>query len=196
MTKVATNTSTSKNVAKAKANAKTKRSNATAESGKGSGGPQRILDVMLAIETKTSDPNVPRKMVCAQAGVKPNTFNVAISLMKNKEGLIDYDKDTMRFTDKGRARAVPVEMPLDNKAAQEEIMKRNKLSGDDMPAKAFRILLDGRAHDRADLAAAIGCTNKNTYAVMLSNLKKKDVIVYDRKTVQLSDACFPYGRPS
>jgi hypothetical protein len=160
------------------------------------GGRQRILDLLLAIEMQSGNVNVPRKMVASQVGIKDSTFAVTISIMKNKHDLIDYDKETIHLTDKGRSKAVPAKRPLDNETAQKEIMERYKLGGSGMAGLLFKMLLDGQVHDRQAVSSNIGCTNKGTIAVLLSKLKKSQVIEYDRNTIRLSDKCFPYGRPS
>lgn len=177
--------------AKAPASSRTKR-------GGGGGGPQRILDICLTLERRShGDVNVPRRTVLALSGVKNSTFPVAISGMK-KKGLIDYDKDFIRLTDDGRAKANPGELPeisVDNETVQADIKKRHKLLGGNR-GLLYDLLLDGRAHGRAAAAERIGCTNKATFAVALSNMKKDGIITYDKDTVSLTDMCFPKGRPT
>ena len=57
-----------------------------------SGASQRILDLVLSIETSTKNPNVPRKMIASMAGIKSNTLPVTLSTMKKKQGLTSVDK--------------------------------------------------------------------------------------------------------
>lgn len=173
---------------------KAKTKSCTPGMAKNSSGKQRILDCILAIEMQQKHHcSVPRKAIAACSGVKSNTFVVTLSMLK-KQGLIEYDTDSIRLTDKGRDKANPCAVPLDNSLAQENMKLRNKLGGKAL--LMFEALLDGHVHDRVALAKKIGCTNKATLSVMLSNLKKKGVLVYDCTTIQLSDACFPFGRPS
>jgi len=156
-------------------------------------GVQKILNYAFSIETLTGNKNVPRKQIASLSGVKSNTFPVTISGMK-KKGLIEYDKESIWLTDKGRSNANPVDTPVDNSSTQADIKKKYKIGG--KAALLFDACTDGRVHDRAALAASVGCTNKATLAVMLCNMKKTGIIDYDRTTVQLTDLCFPFGRPT
>lgn len=159
-----------------------------------SGGTQKILDFTLFLETRSDNPEVPRKQVQAMAGLKPTTFPVTISNMK-KKGLIEYDKDNIRLTDVGRLKANPVDdiSMMDNTSAHEEIKSKFKIGG--KAAELFDILAqDGQVHERESIIGHVGI-KKNSAAVMLSNLKKNGVIEYDRTTIQLTDICFPFGRP-
>lgn len=159
----------------------------------GPSGPQKILDFLLMQETQNTDPNVLRKAALAASGVKSNTFVVTLSGMK-KKGLIDYDKDTIRLTEDGRAKANPSAAPVDNATTQIEIRDKYKVGG--KAAQLFDILLDGRVHDRTEVQRSIGCENKATFSVMICNLKKHGIIGYDKTTIQMADICFPFGRPS
>ena len=161
---------------------------------KKSSGPQRILDVILSIEMQGKGQDVSRKTVCSLSGVKPSTFAVTISGMK-KNGLIEYNKDTIRLTKKGRSMASydENESPMDNTQMLDELKRKHKLGG--KAGQLFDLLKDGHIHDRSTLPQDIGCDNKNTLAVMLSNVKKTGIITYDRHTIQLSVMCFPFGRP-
>ena len=173
---------------------------ATSPKGKGSGGsgggigaPQRILNFVLSLEMKYGNPNVDRSMIVSMAGIKATTFPVTISNMK-KQGLIEYDKTSIRLTTKGREeKATIVDIP-DNESIQQELKVKHKL-GSGKQGKLFDMLLDGKSHDRAHVAESVGYTNKATFAVALSNMKKMGIIEYDKSTIQLTDSCFPFGRP-
>jgi len=158
-------------------------------------GPQRILDFCLAMETRLNSPDVPRKMVVAASGVKMSTFAVTISNMK-KKGMIQYDSESIFLTSEGRSKANStgtVEV-LDNKSAQADLKERFKLGG--KAREMFDAMIDGRVHDRFALATQVGITNKGTLSVMLSNLKKNGIFLVTKTTLQLSDMCFPMGRPT
>ena len=161
-------------------------------SGGGISAPQKILNYILTLEKTTGNPTVDRKMIATLSGVKSNTFPVTISGMK-KKGLIEYSKDTMNLTDIGRAKANVTDMP-DNSSTQEELKKKHKIGG--KQAVMFDILLDGHEHDRAEIATKVGYTNKKSFAVALSNLKKTGLLEYDKTTIKLTDVCFPFGRPT
>ena len=64
-----------------------------------------------------------------------------------------------------------------------------------MKGLLFDALLDGQAHGREDLMDLIGCSNKRTFANLVGALKKPKLVVADKSTVQMSDLCFPFGRP-
>ena len=158
----------------------------------GTGGPQKILDFCLFLETRSGNPDVPRKQVLAASGVKSNTFPVTISGMK-KKGLIDYDKDSIRLSDAGRAKANLVNVAADNTTAQNDLKARFKIGGKALVL--FDILSDGRVHDRASVVDSLGLKSKGSAAVLLSNLKKNGLIEYDKTTIIMSDIAFPFGRP-
>lgn len=175
---------------------KTTRSPPVKGSSGGSGGPQRILDFVLAMEGKLNTAQIPRKMVMAASGVKNTTFPVTISGMKKKKGWIDYDKDTISLTELGRSKANPgaiMEGGFDNESAQEDNIRRFKIGGKALAL--FNAMRDGKVHDRVALAEQMGITNKGTLAVMLSNMKKNGILLVTPTTLQLSDMNFPLGRP-
>ena len=172
---------------------KTKASAKGSPARNGAGGPQKILDFALFLESRSGNPDVPRKQVLSMSGVKANTFPVTISGMK-KKGLIEYDKDYIRLTEQGRAKANPVaDISTDNCSAQEEVKQKFKIGG--KSAVLFDILLDGRVHDRETVIGGLGLKSKGSAAVMLCNLKKHGVIEYDKTTIKMTDLCFPFGRP-
>jgi hypothetical protein len=171
-------------------------------------GPHRILYTCRTLEM-SGDVNVLRKTVLTLSGVKASTFPVTISGLK-KKGYIDYDKECIRLTDLGRTEASKVGVPSSqtmmgfggnsnsnattNEKVQETLKRTHKLTGGQR-GMLFNLLLDGRLHDRTATAETIGCTNKASFAVMLSNMKKIGIIQYDKNTISLSDMCFPMGRP-
>jgi Mn-dependent DtxR family transcriptional regulator len=188
-----TNDNNNKPKAPAKKSNPTKAKASSSPSRKGFGGPQKILDFLLFMETSTGNPNVTRKQVAAMSGVKTNTFTVTISCMK-KKGLIEYGKEFMRLTEEGRAKANPVAgVSMDNGSTQDDIKQKFKIGG--KAAALFEILKDGKVHDRETVIGELGFGSKASAAVMLCNLKKNGVIDYDKSTIKLTDMCFPLGRP-
>lgn len=159
----------------------------------GTGGAQKILDFCLFLETRSGNPDVPRKQVLAASGVKSNTFPVTICGMK-KKGLIDfYDSDSIRLSDAGRAKANLANVAADNTSAQNDLKERFKIGGKALVL--FDILSDGCVHDRASVVESLGLKSKGSAAVMLCNLRKNGVIEYDNTTIKMSDLGFPFGRP-
>lgn len=196
MTKTSTSSSpaSSKGVVKV---SKTTRS-PSAKGGSSSGGPQRILDFVVAMEGKLNTTQIPRKLVMAASRVKHTTFPVTISGMK-KKGWIEYDKDSISLTELGRSKANPDAIVMeggggfDNESAQEDNIRRFKIGGKALVL--FNAMRNGQVHDRSALAEQVGITNKGSLAVMLSNMKKSGILLVTKTTLQLSDMNFPLGRP-
>lgn len=160
------------------------------------GGPpadKRLLSCTLSMEQASGSPDASREKVGALAGVKSSTLAVVLSKLK-KQGLIEYTPTTIRLTPEGKTMADPGIAPMDNAAVQQDLKEKFALKG--KAACMFDAMLDGKVYDRAALAAQVGITNKATLAVMVSNMKKKGAVdTPDSKTIQLSDLCFPLGRP-
>lgn len=172
---------------------KSKSSSSSSKKGTSSGS-QRILDFVLCIESSSGSPNVPRETMTMICGIRPTTLPVTLCNMK-KKGLVQYSKDTVRLTEKGRALANEhAVFFMDNGAAQADIKTKFKIGG--KAALLFDQLADGLVHDRHSIVDSLGFKSKNSAAVMLSNLKKNGVIEYDKSTIKMTDACFPFGRPS
>jgi len=195
-----TKTTSTKGAPAAKKATVTKSKKSPTKRGGGGGGAQKVLDWALFYEARQNgDPNVARKVILSVSGVKPSTFTVLLSTMKTK-GLIEYDKEFIRLTEAGRSRADASgaengNTAMDNDSAQADIKEKHKL-GNGKPGLLFDALVDGRVYNRVAIMAQIGCDNKGTFAVMISNLKKKGIITYDKTTIQLADMCFPFGRPA
>lgn len=185
--------STKMNGVKAKKTSAQKSKSSSSFKKKSAGAPQTILNFALWFEQSSGNPNVPRKRMMAMSGVKANTFSVTLCTMK-KKGLVEYDRDTIRLTGKGRASAKPVDkLPMDNGSAQKDIKVRFKIGG--KAASLFDQLTDGLIHDREAIIGGLGLKSKNSAAVMLCNLKKNGVIEYDKTTIKMTDICFPFDRP-
>lgn len=165
----------------------------TSRSSNGVSGSQKILDFCLFHEKRFKTPNANRKKALSSSGLKPNTFQVTLSQMK-KKGLIEFDKDSVRLTEEGRAKANPEAeiSSADNASAQKDIKARYKVGG--KAAVLFDLLTDGQVHDRESVVGGLGL-KKNSAQVMLSVLKKHGIIEFDRTTVKMTDLCFPCGRP-
>jgi hypothetical protein len=79
-----------------------------------------------------------------------------------------------------------------NESAQDDIIKRYKIGGKALVV--YNTLRDGRVHDRQTVMTQAGIP-KNTFAVMLSGLKMKQILFVDKTALQLTDMSFPFGRP-
>ena len=171
----------------------------SSKDGKG-GSSQKILNYCLWFESR--DQVASRQEIGRLLGIKASTFLVTLSVMKNKRGWLEYDRDTIRLTAAGRAKAMPMDVSSltahpgkTDEEVRTSIYKKFKIGGKAMAL--LEALTDGGAHNRFATAASVGVTNKGTLAVMLSNLKKNGVIEYDATTIRLTDMCFASGkRPS
>jgi hypothetical protein len=126
---------------------------------------------------------------CKSAG-----FAKALTQVKS-EGLIEYpNAKTLRLSQHGLGSLPKIDPPKNNKAAQERLCTR-------IAPKAcgiFRFLHDGQVHDREEVALASGYTNLKSagFAKALGTLSGLGIMSYpDKKSVQLTDIAFPYGRP-
>ena len=136
----------------------------------------------------------PKERVAVMAKISDATFPSMVSRMV-KKGLIKYGEypGTLVLTEEGMALAEPSD---DIATSNEEVHEGIKKDLKGKPRQIFEILADGKVHNKEDIMKQINCTNKATFAPLLSReLKKKGLIQYPSKgTVQLSDMCFPFGR--
>ena len=154
----------------------------------------RILGCLLHEETIKKQNEAPRKQVAILASIKPSSFAPLVSKMKGRDLIFCPSKDTLGLTEKGRSMADPSFVPSSNKDACTEMKAKHCAGG--MAAKVFDLLDDGRVYEKTFVFERIGCKSKSTFAPLLSKLKAKGVIHYPTpNTVQLTDACFPWGRP-
>jgi len=157
---------------------------------------KRILGALLALENSSGSKDVPRDKVSKLSFVtKAQTFaNTLVNL--KKKGLIECpDAKTIRLTQKGREQADPNDVPTVDNTDIQKVLKEKFCKGG-KAALLFDALLDGRVHDRNELASAAGITAKQTMANSLCKMKKDGLLeMPDRSTVRMSDMCFPTGRP-
>ena len=160
---------------------------------------QNILSALFALSEVHGDDEPDKMQVATMASVSQATFAPLLSRMVNKKGLVEYaSKDTIKLTKKGKEEAAELASPGDmittNEQHHEQI--KEKLKGK-KAVQIFEYLADGKEHEKQDIMEAVKCTNPKTFAPLLSReLKKPGYIVYPSKTtVQLSDLCFPFGRP-
>ena len=139
----------------------------------------------LCARQTTTDDIKEKNLPCILSGLKKN-------------GYVEYpDKSTVRITDEGMEHADidSIKIPKDNSEAQVEIKTTHNLKPKEC---AFVDLLsDGQIHRRVDVMETLEIKSKQTLSCMMSGLKGKGFIEYpDKTTVQLTDMCFPFGRPN
>ena len=173
------------------------------KSGRGNGSSgnavQTILNVTATLATQSSSkPNsVPREKVVAFAKLEgvmaKSTFANGLTALK-KAGLITMSAGVITVTDKGVDQAEITDMShASNDEYHEKIKVQLKLTA--RACQLFGELADGQVHNKKQVATAIGCKMNSTWANMLTLLKQREVIVFDKETINLTDDMFPLGRP-
>jgi hypothetical protein len=120
------------------------------------------------------------------------SFDTTLLNMK-KNGLVTYDTSTVRLTEKGLEEVGPeaVAVPTDNTAMQDKLKEQIKQK---KSREIFDILTDGKAYNRAELAAMMKLEDNKSFGTYVSALSK--VIEREAGKIRLKDIAFPCGRPS
>jgi hypothetical protein len=158
---------------------------------------QKIIDTLAALKILHKIVNAPKARVATMAQISTSTFNPMISRMtKEDDPWIQYGSTpgTLMITDEGMRHANTEAVPTSNEERLESI--KQKLRG--KPRRIFEYLADGKVHDKEDVMNAVDCTNPKTFGPMVSReLRKPGYIDFpSKRTMQLSDECFLFGRPS
>ncbi|CAB9518891.1 expressed unknown protein [Seminavis robusta] len=163
---------------------------------KAKGGPTNIEKILQAVASlhALGQAKPCKKQAQAMAGIPDKkTFDTYCGTMKNKKGLIVYDKETIELTEKGREEVGPaaLEVAATNDAMHDKIKEqlKNKRS-----REIFEILADGRAWSKDELADKMGIENNKSFGTYLSALSKYTEKTKDGKYA-LKDEVFPFGRP-
>jgi hypothetical protein len=151
-------------------------------------------------------PQPPRIQVALFAGysnVKSAGFAKALSHLK-KKGYIQFPNKKSLLLDASCIDKLPaVQAPVDNTAVQARLRvilkgKKGKV-GSSKTDQIFEELTDGMEHNREAVAVATGYTNLKSagFAKALGTLSGLGLVIYpDKKSLMLTDICFPYGRPA
>ena len=177
-------------------------------SGRGNGGESvraRIIGSMAELRA-LGKPNPPRIEVALFAGYSnaaSKGFSNPLSSLKT-EGIVSYpDKKSVSLTSNGlnTLEAKTVVPPKDNG----EVQARLKALLRPKQVEIFDFLADGKAHLRANVAAAVGYTNPASkgYVNSVGKMSSLGIVCYPidnanpkRKWVQLTDMCFPFSKTS
>lgn len=169
----------------------------TAKGGSGKGfnpSQQKILDIVAGLKAIGKD-EVTRKQVASLAELGKSTFANALTVLKN--GYLIVTPQTLQITEKGLehtdADAIQGKIAMTNEQHHEKIMEHFKLKP--KARELIAELVDGAEKDKKETAEKIGKKINSTFANMLTDLKKKEIIVFDKKTIKLHDSMFPFGRP-
>ena len=136
-----------------------------------------------------------KKVIAGLAAItSKGSFNTTLLNMKKKGGLVEYDKDTVWLTEKGK-KMLPsdaLRMPQNNDGVQAKLKEQVKGK---VPGLIFDILTDGNAYSREDIASKLGVLNNASLGTYISSLSKVSERVDGKKKIQLKDIAFPCGRP-
>ncbi|KAL7553354.1 hypothetical protein ACHAWF_016629 [Thalassiosira exigua] len=159
----------------------------------------------IAELTALGKPNPPRIQVAMFSGYSnPSSkgFANALSALKT-DGMVAYpDNKSVALTRKGieSAEAKKITPPQSNI----EVHDRMKALMKPKQEQIFNCLADGKPYLRDEIAARVGHTNPSSkgWANSVSKMSSIGILCYPRddsdpkkKWVQLTDMCFPFGRP-
>lgn len=159
----------------------------------------RILSALFVQKQSYDKEEVEGKEVAKLAQVSMSTFTPMVSRMITKKGLLERGspKGTIKLSKKGLDLAStlvdPSRLVTTNAQVHEQI--RDSLNG--KPLEIFNLLADGKEHRKEDIMKAIKCTNKSTFAPLMSRtLAKEGYVEYPTsKTVRLKQSkCFPFQK--
>lgn len=179
-----------------------KKSNQTKHTKKAGGGKglkpteQKVLDLVAGLKANLGKEEASRKQIFSMAAIGKSTFANALTTLKN-EALLVVTPATLTITAKGMDQADPEsllgEIAMTNEDHHQKVKDHHKLK-----AKACALideLADGKAKNSKETATKIGLKMNSTFANLKTDLKKKEIVVFDRDTIQLHDEMFPFGRP-
>lgn len=158
-------------------------------------GEQKILDIVAALKTKLGKETACRKQVFSSAGLGKSTFANALTTLK--VDLLDVTPKFLSITEKGMEQADPTALEgtiaTTNDDHHKKVKEHHKLKPNEIAL--IDQLVDGKVHDKKEVAATIGMKTNSTWSNMLTDLKKLSIITYKGKSISLHDDMFPFGRP-
>jgi hypothetical protein len=166
----------------------------TGSGGAPSGAALTILNTAAALKAKRGKESIERKKLSALTGIQgKSTIANALTKMKNN-GWMEVTPSTLTITFKGMELADPsavsmADIPTTNVGFHESIKKQYKLKPKE--CALMDSIADGKTYIKKNVAAAIGCQMNSTFANMMTNLKKHDILEFDRTTMRLHDEMFP-----
>jgi len=162
-----------------------------------SGGVPSDVRIVQAIASRAAfgEDKPSRKLIMGLAVMtNEKSFNTTLLNMKKKKGWIEYDRDSVWLTQKGRdyVGESALSVPQTNDAMQDKI--REDMVKGKKPREIFDLMLDGEWHSRDELADALNLPNNKSFGTYVSALSKVTERGTDKK-IRLKDMCFPCGRP-
>lgn len=156
----------------------------------------------LAIVVQYSDLNggkgAPKDYVAKRAGYGSATtpaFHMAVKRQSDNGYLVvDRAANLLRATPSGEELAKTVTDLPQNNEEQLRIIHES-LAG--MQQKLFEELMDGTPKSREILALKLGYkkSSDTAFVMLLSRVKKRGFLEYDKSTVELTDVCFVHRVP-
>jgi len=142
----------------------------------------------------------PRELVARRAGYGTATspaFKMALKRAA-KRGHMDIvtDKTTVELTESGREEAGDASLHL---ASNEETHEKIKLDLSAKMNEVFELVKDGQPRLRSAIAATLGYKSEKEagFKMLLNRIRNKGYLDFiDKQSIQLSDICFPTGRPA
>ena len=187
-----------------KAQVAKKASTAKHKSGGGGGSKQikgaakNILDVAAAVSARTNKAEVSREQVILLIGkLGKSTIGNAFTAL-SKAGLLIITPKTLTVTSMGMdaadVDAANITIPTTNAELHDSIKETYKLNKNQLAL--FDYLADGGTYNKKEVKAALKIPGKSTFANLLTNLKKMQIVEFDRDTIKLTDKMFEIeGRP-
>jgi predicted transcriptional regulator len=124
-------------------------------------------------------------------------FKKNLGSLRSQYGLVDFPcGQTVTLTEKGIQHVGEVDRTSVTNESAQELMKEL------LAPKAREILhamVDGASHDRNAIAEQLGydMSKLSGFNKNVSRMKTLDIVSYPTKTtIQLTDRCFPLGRPT
>lgn len=147
---------------------------------------------------------IPRQQVVSLTGYTKDSLRVTLCKLR-KQGMVEWnDPKTVQLTKEGwestDGSTDGERVALSNEDTQDRLKETYKISG--IKAQIFDLLLDGAAHRISDIMVAVNCTNPDSFRVFCSALTSKGITerlqdpTSGDKMLQLTDMCFPLGRPN
>lgn len=156
-----------------------------------------LLAVIRQVSAMHQGAPAPLKLVALRAGYGgPNTPAFAMAMKRlAKAGLAVLTKTTVLLTEEGTALAGDFGgLPTSNHEAHDKILK--ELSP--KMCIVFSLMKGGEAWSRADLTTHLNYDSDKEagFKMLLKRIRDKGYLDFvDSDHVQLSDICFPFGRP-
>ena len=159
------------------------------------GAMKQILDMTATVAMTEGKDEVDKKQVIDMAGkLGKSTILNAFTSLKRMNLLIVTPK-TLTITPLGKELADTENVPI--MTTNEEYFAHVKDNYELKPKEIelFDLLADGKVHTKGEVSGALGMKLNSTFANLLTGMKKKKIIKYNSKTIEMEEAMFKFGKP-